>query len=216
MNDAWYERPVLSGRHVRLEPLTLGHAEGLFEAGRDPGVWTWLNELRPSDVAGSRALVEKALAAHRARRQVPWAQVDAVTGEVAGVTSYYDVTPEHRGVAIGHTWLGSRWHRTGVNTEAKLLLLERAFDELGAIRVTWHTHARNERSRRAIERLGARFEGIHRRHRIRPDGSLRDTAVYSMIDTEWPGARAALRARLAAGPAGSGGVSPGRDAAARR
>lgn len=196
MNDVWYDRPVLSGRYVRLEPLTLDHAEGLFEAGKDPDVWTWLNEAQPATVGEMRAQVEKALADHEARLRVPWVQIDAVTGEVAGTTSYYDVTPEHRGVAIGHTWLGARWHRSGVNTEAKLLLLARAFDDLGALRVTWHTHSENARSRAAIERLGARFEGIHRRHRIRHDGSLRDTATFSMIDTEWPGARDALRARL--------------------
>ncbi|MQY07416.1 GNAT family N-acetyltransferase [Actinomadura macrotermitis] len=193
MTDAWFERPVLTGRYVRLEPLAPGHAEGLFEAGKDPAIWTWKTQRPPADVAAVRATVDAALAtADRA----PWALVDAVTGEVAGTTSYYEIDPRNRGLYIGHTWLGTRWQRTGVNTEAKLLLLERAFEKLGALRVGWHTHARNERSRGAIERLGASFEGIHRNHRIMPDGSLRHTATYAMIDTEWPDARAALRARL--------------------
>ncbi|WP_067489389.1 GNAT family N-acetyltransferase [Actinomadura hibisca] len=196
MTDAWFDRPVLTGRHVRLEPLSAEHAEGLFAAGKDPGVWTWLNEPQPGDVAGMRAQIDAALAACELRERLPWAQIDVATGEVAGTTSYYAITPEHRGVAIGHTWLGTRWHRTGLNTEAKLLLLGRAFDGLGAIRVEWHTHVRNERSRQAIQRLGTTFEGVLRNHRIRADGSLRDTATYSMIDLEWPEARAALRARL--------------------
>jgi RimJ/RimL family protein N-acetyltransferase len=196
MSDAWSERPVLTGRYVRLEPLAMEHAAGLFEAGKDPGIWTWLSEDQPADVDGMRVIVERALAACERGERLPWVQLDAVTGEVAGTTSFYDIDPGNRGLAIGYTWIGARWHRTGVNTESKLMLLERAFGELGAIRVAWHTHSRNERSRRAIQRLGARFEGIHRNHKIRQDGSLRDTAVFSMIDTEWPEARAALRARL--------------------
>ncbi|MDL4776168.1 MULTISPECIES: GNAT family N-acetyltransferase [Thermomonosporaceae] len=196
MNDAWFDRPALTGRRVRLEPLSADHAEGLFKAGADPAVWTWLSSFQPDGVDGMRVIVEKALNAYQHRIQVPWVQLDAATGEVAGTTSYYEVAPAHRGLCIGSTWLGARWHRTGMNTEAKLLLMERAFEGLGAIRVGWHTHHRNERSRRAIERLGASFEGIHRNHRIMPDGSTRDTATYGMTDAEWPAARAALRARL--------------------
>ncbi|MGI5165158.1 GNAT family N-acetyltransferase [Spirillospora sp. CA-253888] len=196
MNDAWFDLPVLTGRYVRLEPLAPEHAEGLFEAGKDADVWTWLNEPKPADVAAARAQIVDALAARERRERLPWAQIDVATGEVAGTTSYYAITPAHRGLAIGYTWLGARWHRTGLNTEAKLLLMGRAFDDLGAVRVEWHTHVHNERSRRAIQRLGAAFEGVHRNHRIRPDGSLRDTATYAMIDSEWPDARRALRARL--------------------
>ncbi|MEV4258975.1 GNAT family protein, partial [Spirillospora sp. NPDC049652] len=196
MNDAWYERPVLTGRYVRLEPLSQEHAEGFLEAGKDAEVWRWLGSRQPADLAGMRAFVADALAAYERRERVPWAQIDAATGEVAGTTSYYEIAPAHRNLYIGHTWIGARWQRTGVNTESKLLLLERAFDELGAVRVGWHTDRLNERSRAAIQRLGASFEGFHRKHRLRPDGTFRDTAVYAMIDTEWPEAGAALRARL--------------------
>ncbi|TMR32791.1 GNAT family N-acetyltransferase [Actinomadura geliboluensis] len=196
MSDAWFERPVLTGQYVRLEPLSPAHAEGLFEASKDPEVWAWLSERQPTTAGEMGVLVERALADCERRVRLPWAQIDTATGEVAGTTSYYEATPSHRGLCIGHTWLGARWQRTGVNTEAKLLLLGRAFDELGAIRVGWHTHVRNARSRAAIERLGAAFEGVHRKHRIRPDGSVRDTAVYGMTDDDWPAAAAALRARL--------------------
>ncbi|MEU8340628.1 Protein N-acetyltransferase, RimJ/RimL family [Actinomadura meyerae] len=196
MSDAWFERPVLTGRHVRLEPLSPAHAEGLFEASKDPDVWAWLSERQPATAGEMSALVDRALADCERRVRLPWVQIDAVTGEVAGTTSYYEVAPSHRGLCIGHTWLGARWQRTGLNTEAKLLLLGRAFESLGAIRVGWHTHVRNARSRAAIERLGAAFEGVHRKHRIRADGSIRDTAAYGMTDDEWPAAAAALRARL--------------------
>lgn len=196
MSDAWFERPVLTGRYVRLEPLSREHTAGLFEASKDPDVWTWLNERQPATVDDMGALVDKALAECERGARLPWAQIDAATGEVAGTTSYYEIAPSHRGLCVGSTWIGGRWQRTGINTEAKLLLMGRAFDDLGAIRVGWHTHVRNERSRAAIERLGASFEGVHRKHRIRPDGSIRDTATYGMTDDEWPAAAEALRARL--------------------
>src|SRR6185312_8395443 len=116
-------------------------------------VWTWLNVRRPADLAGTGKMIDGMLAEYEARRRVPWVQIDLATGEVAGTTSYHDVEPHNRGLCIGHTWIGTRWQRTGLNAEAKLLLLERAFDELGAIRVAWMTHHRNEQSQRAIERL---------------------------------------------------------------
>src|SRR4051794_23513434 len=124
MSTAWFDRPALTGRHVRLEPLSTEHAEGLFAAGADPSVWTWLNVRRPADVAGMRKMIDGMLAAYEAGTQVPWVQIDAISGEVAGTTSYHDVEPRHRGLCIGHTWIGSRWQRTGLNTEAKLLLME--------------------------------------------------------------------------------------------
>ncbi|MBB5956734.1 RimJ/RimL family protein N-acetyltransferase [Saccharothrix tamanrassetensis] len=185
----WYDRPTLVGEHVRLEPLSLDHAEGLLEAGKDPGIWTWLSVRQPRSVSEARTMVENILADPDRRA---WAQIDAHTGEVAGTTSYYEIDPENRGLYIGYTWIGARWQRTALNRNAKLLLLTRAFEELGAHRVGWHTDCRNERSQRAIERLGATREGVLRAHRIRPDGTLRDTVVYSMTATEWPTARAAL------------------------
>jgi N-acetyltransferase len=194
---AWYEAPVLTGRHVRLEPISVAHAPGLLAAADDE-VFRYLTAEPPRGVDDAERLVRDMLAAREAHTKVSWVQVDARSGEVAGTTSYYEINPESRSVAIGYTWLGRRWWRTGVNTEAKLLLLRRAFDDLGAVRVVWHTDIRNERSQTAIARLGARREGILRKHKPRRDGSWRDTVQFSMIDDDWPAVRARLRARLAA------------------
>ena len=123
----------------------------------------------------------------------------ARSGDVAGSTSFYDVNPALRTLAIGHTWLARRFWRTGHNTESKLLLLTHAFDVLGAARVVWHTDVRNERSQAAIARLGAQREGEFRKHRLRRDGSWRTTVQFAMTDDDWPAARERLTARLARG-----------------
>ena len=185
----WFDRPVMTGPHVRLEPLTEDHAEGLLAAGEDPAIWTWLSVPQPTTLDEMRAFVTKALADPNRRA---WVQLDPRTGEVAGTTSYYEIDPVHRAVYIGHTWIGARWQRTGLNTNSKLLLIGRAFDDLGAHRVGWHTDMLNTRSRAAISRLGATFEGSLRAHRVRPDGTLRDTAVYSVTAPEWPAVREGL------------------------
>ncbi|MGN9765641.1 bifunctional pyridoxamine 5'-phosphate oxidase family protein/GNAT family N-acetyltransferase [Micromonospora sp. SD12] len=192
----WLDPAVLRGEHVLLEPLDLAHADELHAATADPEVWRHLGSPQPADPAGTAEGIAVALAAHRRGERVPWVQRCAVTGAVVGTTSFYEVDPERRAVAIGYTWLGRPWWRTGINTEAKLLLLARAFEELGAVRVVWHTDIRNERSQRAIERLGASREGVLRRHRLRPDGSWRDTVQYSMTVDEWPNAQVTLRERL--------------------
>ncbi len=195
MSD-WSTLPTLSGEHVRLEPLTLDHAKGLFEAGADPGIWAWLSVRQPLDVPAAERMISDALA-DPARR--PFAQLDAASGRVAGTTSYYQVVAQHRILSIGHTWIGADWQRTGLNTESKLLLLTHAFETLDAQRVAWETDIRNLRSQRAIERLGALREGVLRAHRIRPDGSSRDTVTYSMLAPEWPAAKARLTERLVTG-----------------
>lgn len=195
MSD-WSTRPTLSGEHVRLEPLTPEHAEGLLEAGRDPGIWAWLSLPQPTGLPAAERMVEQAIADPDRR---PFAQIDVASGRVAGTTSYYQVAEKHRVLSIGHTWIGTDWQRTGLNTEAKLLLLTHAFETLGAQRVGWDTDIRNLRSQRAIERLGALREGVLRAHRIRPDGSSRDTVTYSMLAPEWPAAKARLNERLVTG-----------------
>ncbi|UOX87769.1 GNAT family N-acetyltransferase [Amycolatopsis sp. FBCC-B4732] len=192
MSD-WNTQPTLAGEHVRLEPLTPWHAEGLLEAGTDPGIWAWLSIRQPGDLPAAQRMVEQALA-DPARRA--FAQIDVTSGRVAGTTSYYQVVEQHRILSIGHTWIGADWQRTGLNTESKLLLLQHAFETLDAQRVSWETDIRNLRSQRAIERLGALREGILRAHRIRPDGSSRDTVTYSMVAPEWPAAKARLNERL--------------------
>ncbi|MFD2468506.1 GNAT family N-acetyltransferase [Amycolatopsis silviterrae] len=189
----WSEHPILSGRHVRLEPLTTEHAAGLLDAGTDPAIWAWLSVRQPADLGEAETMVKDALADPDRRA---WAQIDVASGRVAGTTSYYQVVAKHRILSIGHTWIGADFQRTALNTEAKFLLLRNAFEDWGAQRVAWETDNRNLRSQRAIERLGALREGVLRAHRIRPDGTTRDTVLYSMTDAEWPGARARLLARL--------------------
>ncbi|MBO0870285.1 MAG: GNAT family N-acetyltransferase, partial [Micromonosporaceae bacterium] len=141
---------------------------------------------------------EALAAAHRGGR-VPYLQRDPGTGEIIGTTSYVSPDPYDRKVAIGYTAIGRRWWRTGVNPESKLLLMRRAFEELGAVRVEWQTDIRNVRSQAAIERLGATREGVLRKHRRRPDGTWRDSVLYSLTVDEWPVARDRLAARLAEG-----------------
>ena len=197
----WYALPVLSGRLIRLEPLTLEHASGYFAAASKEGeeVFQWLTVRPPTTEDAAREQVVAALAAQARGERFPFAQIDMDTGEFAGTTSFYEVIPELRTIAIGHTWLGRRWWRTGHNTESKLLMMGHAFGTLGAARLVWHTDVHNARSQAAIERLGAVKEGILRKHRIRPDGSWRDTVQYAMTDDDWPAARERLADRLARG-----------------
>ncbi|AXT85981.1 N-acetyltransferase [Aeromicrobium sp. A1-2] len=190
--DFW-AAPTLTGRHVRLEPLEPSHAAGVLRASDDDEVFRWQAFSRPDTIEQAEALVGLYLARPGT---IAWAQVDVATGVVAGLTTYYDIDPALRTVAIGSTWLGRRYWRTGVNTEAKLLLLRRAFDDLDCARVVWHVDSLNERSQVAVTRIGGVREGVLRKHRIRRDGSWRDTIVFSMTDDEWPAARDSLHARL--------------------
>ena len=194
--SAWHSAPTLRGRHVVLEPLDVAHARELFAAVDDEEVWRHLTNPRPATADELAAIIEAAL---DDPVRVAMVQRSAETGEIVGSTSYYVPDPHHRSVAIGYTMLGRKWWRTGINTEAKLLLMTRAFEDLGAVRVEWHTDLRNERSQRAIERLGATREGVLRAHRRRPDGTWRDTALFAMTGAEWPAAKARLTAALDAG-----------------
>ncbi len=196
IRSAWLTAVPMRGEHVILEPLDLSHVEELFAATADDEVYRWLTRTRPDSEAGLAGQVQEALRAYQRGLRVPWVQRSALTGEVIGTTSYHDLDEVNRVLGIGYTMLGRRWWRTGVNTEAKLLLLQRAFEDLGAVRVEWHTDLRNVRSQQAIERLGAVREGIMRRNRRRSDGTWRDTVLYAMTDVEWPEAKTRLRARL--------------------
>ena len=201
--------PRLQGRLVRLAPLTMEDVDGyLAAAGTGPHaeeVFRWLSppagsrRREPLDLADAERHIGAALAARARGERFAYAQFEAGTDRFIGSTSLYEVNPAVRTLAIGHTWLGTPWWRTGHNTESKLLLLTYAFDGLGAVRVVWHTDIRNERSQAAIARLGATREGLLRKHRIRFDGSWRDTVQYSMTDDDWPAVRDRLTARLGAG-----------------
>ncbi|GIF10360.1 bifunctional pyridoxamine 5'-phosphate oxidase family protein/GNAT family N-acetyltransferase [Actinoplanes teichomyceticus] len=194
----WQTPVLMEGRHVRLEPLSPSHAPGLFEALDDEEVWRHIPTPRARTPEDTAADIAEVIRGQWRGDRAGWAQVHPVTGAVMGMTTYHDVDPQRRAVGIGHTMLGRRWWRTGVNTEAKLMLLERAFDVLGAAKVFWYTDIRNERSQRAIARLGASRDGLLRRQRLRPDGSWRDTVVFAMTANEWPAAAQRLRDRLAA------------------
>lgn len=199
----WFALPVLTGSRVRLEPLAIEHAAGYLAAAGSGGdaeeVFRWMFLPAPVTEEDARQHVLDAVAARADGSRLAYAQIDAATGAFAGTTSYYDIDPGWRAIAIGHTWLGRRWWRTGFNTEAKLLLMSHAFDRLGAVRVVWHTDVHNRRSQDAIARLGATREGLLRKHRIRRDGSWRDTVQYAMTDEDWPAANEQLRARLVLG-----------------
>jgi RimJ/RimL family protein N-acetyltransferase len=203
-------RPVrLDGPLVRLEPLSMAHLDDLTAVALDPAIWRW-TIARPMDPAGVRAWLEEALANAAAGSEVPFATIDTASGRAIGSSRFLSIAPEHRRLEIGWTWLGSDYQRTGANRAAKLLQLGHAFEDLGAIRVEFKTHARNERSRTALLGIGATFEGIFRRHMIMPDGSLRDSAYYSIVAGEWPAVRERLTdavtdrvaARVAAGAPG--------------
>jgi RimJ/RimL family protein N-acetyltransferase len=195
-------RPItLAGRWVRLEPVRPGHAADLWDALRqDPSVWRWMPRSRPDSVAEMEALLAADLGAQARGEVVVFTQLEPASGRAVGSTSYLNISRRDRGLEIGSTWLGRPWQRTGINTEAKYLLLRHAFEELGAARVQLKTDGRNLQSQAAIERLGAVREGVLRRHMLVHDGVLRDTVMYSILDGEWPAVKARLEARMAAGP----------------
>jgi N-acetyltransferase len=186
----------LDGRLVVLEPLSLTHGEGLGEAARDGDLFTWL----PEDLRTSREQLDgwltAALEAAQAGLEVPFAILSAQTGQPVGSTRFQEIRLEHLRVEIGWTWLARSVWGSGVNVESKLLLLEHAFDRVGCRRVEFKTDARNERSRGALEALGAKFEGVLRKHMVVQDDAPRDSAYYSVIDDEWPAVKASLTRRL--------------------
>lgn len=186
---------TLTGRFVRLEPLTRDHVDTLAEIAGDEALWTWFTT-RLTERQAVVAYVSDALAAQRAGSALPFVTVLLATREVIGSTRFMNISARDGRLEIGSTWLAPRHQRTVANTEAKYLMLRHAFDTLGATRVELKTHALNEKSRKAIERLGAKFEGIHRKHMLQPDGTRRDTAWYSILDDEWPGVKARLETML--------------------
>ena len=194
--QTWVVPVTLTGERIRMEPLGEHHLEDLARVALDPAVWRW-TIARPMDDAGLRAWLTQALANASAGTEVPFATIDLASGRAIGSSRYMTIAPEHRRLEIGWTWIGSAFQRTGANREAKLLQLTHAFETLGAERVEFKTHARNEASRAALLGIGATFEGVLRRHTIMPDGSNRDSAFYGIIAPEWPAIRDRLRARLA-------------------
>lgn len=188
---------TLAGAVVRLEPLSEVHVPGLAAIGLDDDIWRFMVYPLVRDEAGLRAWVQDMLERQARGADLPFAVVHLSDGRVAGATRFLDIRPEHRGVEIGGTWYGAAYRRTAVNTECKYLLMRHAFETWGCIRVQLKTDLRNERSQRAIERLGAVREGVLRNHMILPDGLLRHSVYYSVIDSEWPAVKARLETLLA-------------------
>ncbi|PIW59278.1 GNAT family protein [Shewanella sp. CG12_big_fil_rev_8_21_14_0_65_47_15] len=185
----------LSGEHVVLEPLSLSHVAALSLAVVDGELWRlWFTSVpEPSEM---KAYVSNALEEQARGQSFPFAVRDRVSGEIVGCTRICHWESEHRHLEIGYTWYAKRAQRTGINTEAKLLLLTFAFETLEAIAVEFRTHWHNQASRQAIARLGAKQDGVLRNNRILKDGTIRDTVVYSIIDTEWATVKSSLQFRL--------------------
>lgn len=173
---------TLTGSKVELIPMAIEHSEGLYEAGRYPDIWA-VTQGAIASPADAEAYVSKALGAPGT---MPYVIMERGSGRILGSTRLFDISVQNRNLEIGYTWLTPDVWRTAVNTECKYLLLRHSFETLGTIRVQLKTDARNTRSQRAIERLGAVKEGVLRNHVILPDGYVRDSVYYSIIDREWP------------------------------
>ena len=186
---------TLQCRHIRLEPLTLDHHDGLCEIGLASELWRWI----PAPVRSREDMLEYirlALQWQTDGNALPFATMEHSSGRVVGCTRYMNIDKPNRHVEIGSTWIGLPWQRTAVNTEAKYLMLRHAFETLGCFRVELKTDALNQQSRNAILRIGARQEGIFRKHVVCADGRLRDSVYFSIIDSEWPQVKGRLEEKL--------------------
>jgi len=177
---------VLEGRHVRLEPLTEAHIHGLAQIGLGQDFWQFMLYGDINTEEDMANWVRDMLGRAERGTDLPFVAIHLASGRVAGATRYLNIMPKDRGLEVGGTWYGLEFQRTAVNTECKYLLIRHAFETLGCIRVQLKTDLRNERSQKAIERIGAEKEGVLRNHLILPDGRVRDSVFYSILDTEWP------------------------------
>jgi RimJ/RimL family protein N-acetyltransferase len=189
----WRTPVTLTGKHVRLEPMTEAHIPGLAEIGASQDFWDFMLYGKIEAEEDMANWVRDILS----RPDLPFAVIQLASGRVAGATRYLNIMPEHRGLEIGGTWYGLEFQRTTVNTECKYLLLKYAFETLGCIRVQLKTDSRNARSQKAIERIGAVKEGVLRNHMILPDGRVRHSVFYSILDSEWPDVKTRLEEMLA-------------------
>jgi RimJ/RimL family protein N-acetyltransferase len=190
------EPTTLQTPQVRLEPMTADHASGLDAAARDGELWN----LRVTSVPApgeTQAYIAAALKGHEDGHMLPFVVRDLASGAIIGSTRYHDIVAAVERLEIGYTWYGKSWQRSHVNTSCKLLLLKHAFETLGAKLVGWRTDNFNFASQKAIERLGARKDGVLRHHALRRDGTVRDTVMYSLSAGEWPETRAQLQSLLA-------------------
>lgn len=196
MNDLWKKQVTLTGKEVRLEPLSEDHTAELAIAGKDSSIWTYMLYGEPITYEGMLNWIRDLLARRDTGNELPFAVVHLPTGRLVGATRYLDMRSAHKGLEIGGTWYAIEFQRTQVNTECKYLLLKYAFETLGCIRVQLKTDLRNTRSQIAIERLGAVREGILRNHMITPEGVIRDSVYYSILDSEWHRVKKNLEEKL--------------------
>jgi RimJ/RimL family protein N-acetyltransferase len=197
LQDTFDPQPVtLESSLVRLEPLTLDHAEALTHAGRVSTLWRYLRIPQPKTADQTRAWIRFALENQKAGTEVPFATIHKPDNRVVGTTRFMDIRREHKGLEIGWTWIDIEYQRTFVNTHAKFLMFEQAFEKWGAIRVQLKTDSRNAASRKAIERVGAKYEGVLRNHMINFDGYVRDSVMFSITAKEWPEKKRQLQLRL--------------------
>jgi len=199
MSSGWPTEPAqrLEGRVVAMEPLTPEHGPGLREAASHEEIWTWLGPYMAGSDELWEVFMDEALLAAADGSEVPFVTVDAGGGAPIGSSRFLALRPVDRALEIGWTWLTPAAWGTGANVEAKLLMMEHAFERLECVRVEFKTDARNDRSRGALTALPAEFEGIFRKHRIVPGVGQRDSAYFSVIDDEWPAVKANLEQRLA-------------------
>ena len=196
MTTPWISPVILNGKYVRLEPMTEDHIPGLAEIGVGQTFWDFMLYGRMDSVEDMRNWVRDILSRAQNGTDLPFVAIHLASGKVAGATRYLNIMPKDRGLEIGGTWYGTDYQRTPVNTECKYLLLTHAFERLGCIRVQLKTDLRNVRSQNAIERIGAKREGILRNHMVLPSGQFRDSVFYSILDSEWPEVKKRLEAIL--------------------
>ena len=187
---------ILVGQHVRLEPIGQQHVNDLYEVGNNESIWRYLPRPAFTDLNDARVWIESCVAARESGSTTQLAVIYGAEERAIGSTGYLDIDRPNRALEIGMTWYGVDYQRTAVNTECKYLMLRHAFDDLGALRVCLKTDHRNERSQRAIERIGAVRDGVLRNHRIAWDGANRHSVYYSIIDTEWPVVKQRLEGML--------------------
>jgi RimJ/RimL family protein N-acetyltransferase len=190
---------TLSGKVIQLEPLCEAHVASLVKVGLEPEIWRYMRYGRVENDLQLRNWVLELLELKDKGTDLPFTVISLATGDAIGCTRYLNIDPDNRSLEIGGTWYGLAYQGTLVNTECKYLLLKHAFETLGCVRVWFKTDARNQRSQKAIERLGAVKEGILRNHMILPDGYIRDSVVYSILPNEWPQVKSKLEARISRG-----------------
>jgi len=189
---------TLHGSVIRLEPLSLTHAPDLTIAGRDESIWLYMLYGNIESEGDMRNWISDLLDRQSQGTDLPFAVIHLGSGRAIGATRYLDIRPQHRGLEVGGTWYSPEFQRTAVNTECKYLLLSHAFERLGCIRVQFKTDLRNLRSQRALKRIGAIKEGILRNHIVTPEGTIRDSVYFSILDSEWPAVKIYLERKLTA------------------